>query len=261
MAKTVLTAVLIVLLGVLVGCHGVDSGASQLLPSRLKAGPAFMAADASETDIIEQMAIDRQAYRSGLTSLIAYYKRTGDNMKLKWAKGEMKKLNKVPQYNYIVEASVAPANLRATTRIAEAELMYIEALRLEKRAKRFIILMDEDGLRSALDKYSELIRKHPSSDKIDDAAYKAGQICEHFKDYTIALLYYQRTYQWDPKTVYPARFKAAYILDVVQHRRAEALKLYQQALEKEDLGEKQKDFAEERVKELTRSEEKLKESK
>ena len=261
MAKTVLTAVLIVMLGVLVGCHGVDSGASQLLPSRLKAGPAFKAVDAGETDIIEQMAINRQAYRGGLTSLIAYYKRTGDNMKLGWAKGEMKKLNKVPQYNYIIEASVAPANLRASTRIAEAELMYIEALRLEKRAKRLIILTNEDGLRSALDKYNQLIRKHPSSDKIDDAAYKAGQICEHFKDYTIALLYYQRTYQWDPKTVYPARFKAAYILDVMQHRRAEALKVYQQALEKEKLSEKQKEFAERRVKELTKSEEKLKESK
>ena len=261
MAKTVLTAVLIVMLGVLVGCHGVDSGASQLLPYRLKAGPAFKAVDAGETDIIEQMAINRQAYRGGLTSLMAYYKRTGDNMKLGWAKGEMKKLNKVPQYNYIIEASVAPANLKARTRIAEAELMYIEALRLEKRAKRLIILTNEDGLRSALDRYNQLIRKHPSSDKIDDAAYKAGQICEHFKDYTIALLYYQRTYQWDPDTVYPARFKAAYILDVMQHRRAEALKVYQQALEKEKLSEKQKEFAERRVKELTKSEEKLKESK
>jgi len=260
MAKIVLTAVLIVMLGVLVGCHGVDSGASQLLPSRLKAGPAFMAADAGESDIIEQMAINRQAYRSGLKSLIAYYNRTGDNMKLGWAKGEMKKLKKVPQYDYIIEASVAPANLRASTRIAEAELMYIEAMRLEK-TKRLIIFTNEDGLRSALDRYNQLIGKYPSSDKIDDAAYKAGQICEHFKDYTIALLYYQRTYQWDPKTVYPARFKAAYILDVMQHRRAEALKVYQQALEKEKLSEKQKEFAERRVKELTKSEEELKESK
>jgi tetratricopeptide (TPR) repeat protein len=110
----------------------------------------------------------------------------------------------------------------------------------------------------ALETYNELIDKYPSSDKIDDAAFRAGRICEYFKDYTIALKYYQRTYQWDPETVYPARYKAAYILDVIQHRRAEALKTYQQALEKEDLSVKQREFVEERVKALTKSDEKLK---
>ena len=55
-------------------------------------------------------------------------------------------------------------------------------------------------------------------------------IYEHFKDYTIAVLYYQRAYQWEPQTSYPARFKAAFILDERLHRRAEALQLYKEAL-------------------------------
>jgi len=261
MARAILTAVLVVLLNVLVGCRSVDSGASQLLPSRTKAVPVAKTAGASETDIIEQMAIDRQAYRNGLESLISHYNKTGDNMKLMWAKDEMKKLNKVPQYKYIVEASVAPANLKATASIALANYMYQEALQLEKRAKKWVITKNENLLRSALDKYNQLIIKHPSSDKIDDAAYRAGGICEYFKDYTIALLYYQRAYQWDPKTVQPARYKAAYILDKHLHRRAEALKLYQQALKRTSMSKQQRDFAEERIKELTKSEEKLKESK
>ena len=50
-------------------------------------------------------------------------------------------------------------------------------------------------------------------------------------DYKLALLYYQRTYQWDPETSYPARFKAAFILDRQFHQRDEALKLYQEALQ------------------------------
>jgi len=256
MAKTVLTAVLVVLLNVLVGCRGVDTGASQLMSPRLKAASVVKAVDASEVDIIEQMAIDRQAYRNGLESLIAYYNRTGNNMKLGWAKGEMKKLNKVPQYNYIIEGIVAGPNLKAGSSIAEAELMYIKALRLEKK-KKFIIFPHEDNLRLALNKYNQLIRRHPSSDRIDDAAYKAGRIYEYFKDYTIALLYYQRTYQWDARTVYPARFKAAYILDRHLRRRAEALKLYQDALEKENLSEERREFVERRIGELTKSDEKL----
>ena len=260
MAKTVLAAVLIVMLGVLVGCRGVDTGASQLLPPSTKGSSVVRPAGASETDIIEHVAINRQAYRNGLESLVAHYEKTGNTLALVWAKDELKRLNKVPQYDYIIEAIVAPANLRATESIAEAELVYIDALRLEKKARELLIFINEDGLRSALDRYNQLIRKHPSSDRIGDAAYRAGNICEHFKDYTIALLYYQRTYQWDPDTVYPARYKAAYILDVIQHRRAEVLKIYQQALEKENLSIKQREFAQERVKALSKSE-KLKESK
>jgi len=261
MARRVLTAVLIVLVGVLVGCRGVDTGASQLVPARMKTASVVMTAGASESDIIEHVAINRQAYRGGLASLIAHYEKTGNNMKLGWAKDELKGLKKVHQYSYIIEAVVPGANLKAGPSIAEAELVYMAALRLEKKAKKLGIFTHEDNLRLALDKYNELIEKHPSSDKIDDAAYKAGVICEYFKDYTIALLYYQRAYQWDPQTVHPARFKAAYILDAVQHRRAEALKVYQQALKKENLSKKQREFVEKRVKELTKSDEKLRESK
>jgi tetratricopeptide (TPR) repeat protein len=258
MARTVLTAVLIVLLGVLVGCRGVDTGASQLVPPSVKGSPVVRPVDASESDIIEHVAINRQAYRTGLESLVAHYEKTGDSMRLAWAEDELKKLNKVPQYDYIIEAIVAPASLRAGHTVRDADSMYVRARRLEKNAKTLGLFTDEDDLRLALETYNELIDKYPSSDKIDDAAFRAGRICEYFKDYTIALKYYQRTYQWDPETVYPARYKAAYILDVIQHRRADALKTYQQALEKEDLSVKQREFVEERVKALTKSDEKLK---
>jgi tetratricopeptide (TPR) repeat protein len=110
-------------------------------------------------------------------------------------------------------------------------------------------------LRLALDKYNQLIKKYPTSDKIDDAAFRAGGIYEYFKDYTIALLYYQRAYQWDPDTIHPARFKAAYILDKRLHRRAEALELYQQVAKKKGQHGKYKVFAENRIRELTKSDE------
>jgi len=258
MAKTILTVLLIILLNVLVGCYGPDSGRSQLIPSQMKAVTAI---DASEADIVEQVAINRQAYQRYIAVLMAHYESTGNNMKLGWAKDELKGLKQVPQYNYIIEAIIAGPNLKAGRSIAEAELVYMEALRLERQAKKYVVLTNEEMLRLALDKYNQLIKKYPTSDKIDDAAFKAGGIYEYFKDYTIALLYYQRAYQWDPDTIHPARFKAAYILDRRLHRRAEALEVYQQALRKKDLNEKQREFAERRVKELTKSEEKLKESK
>jgi tetratricopeptide (TPR) repeat protein len=252
MAKTILTVLLIVLLNVLVGCYGPDSGRSQLIPSRVKAVTAI---DASESDIIERVVINRRAYQRYIGALIAHYESTGNNMKLGWAKDELKCLKQVPQYNYIIEAIITGPNLKAGRSIAEAELIYMEALRLEKQAKKYVVLTNEEMLRLALDKYNQLIKKYPTSDKIDDAAFRAGGIYEYFKDYTIALLYYQRAYQWDPNTIHPARFKAAYILDKRLHRRAEALELYQQVAKKKGQHGKYKVFAENRIRELTKSDE------
>jgi len=260
MAKTILTLLLIILLNVLAGCYGVDSGRSQLLPSPMK---TISVVNASEADIIEHMTTNRLAYRQYLESLVAHYEKTGDNMKLGWAEDELDRLNDMPQYNYIIEASVAGPNLKAKDSITIADYMYDEAYRLEKRAKMLapVLIVHEDNLRLALDKYNQVIKQYPTCDKIDDAAFRAGGIYEYFKDYTIALLFYQRTYQWDPATIYPARFKAAYILDEHLLRRAEALELYQQALQKENLSKEQKELAEKRIAELTKSGETLEEGK
>jgi len=127
----------------------------------------------------------------------------------------------------------AGPGLRASVSNPEADEFYQDILQLEKRAGLLPGLKNQDRLRTVLDKYNQLIRKYPSSNKIDDAAFQAAGIYEHFKDYSIALVYYQRAYQWDPDTIHPARFRAARILDQYLRRRAEALKLYQQAVKEE----------------------------
>jgi len=258
MAKIVYTTVLIVLLNILIGCNNVDSGKAQLVTGGTGQPPTAIvkAAVGSETDLIERVATNREAYRQGLVSLIDYYGRTGNNLKLGWARTELAAMEAMPRYNYIIEATVAGPDLKASATIAEADELYAEARELQKEAERLIVIKDDDLLRLALDKYNQLIRKYPASDKIDDAAFKAGEIYDYFKDYTIALLYYQRSFQWDAATPYPARFKAAYILDIQMHRRAEALELYLQSLETECKDTRYntlKGYAEERVKELTKS--------
>jgi tetratricopeptide (TPR) repeat protein len=262
MARNVCTGVLIILLSVLVGCQGVDKGRGQRLPQdrRQTYGPASVVniADTSEADLVEQMSVNRQAYRQGLELLAGYYTRTGNNMKLEWAQKELAALNSMPKYNYIIEANVAPQNLKVSASIPEADDIYYEAAELDKGAGTLPILKNENQLRLALEKYNEVIRKYPSSDKIDDAAYNAGVIYEYFKDYSIALLYYKRTFQWDPDTPYPARFRAARVLDKNLHRNAEALQLYQQAVKTEGQFEKYRewrDYAEKRIRELQKIDE------
>jgi tetratricopeptide (TPR) repeat protein len=260
MARNVLTVVLIIMLSVLVGCQGVNKGRGQRMPvdPRQSYGPGSVIniADTSEVDLVEKMAVSRQAYKQGLELLVGYYKRTGDNLKLEWAQKELDAFNTMPKYNYIIEAGAAPQNLKPIASIPEADDLYYEAEELDKEAGALPILKNENKLRLALEKYNELIRKYPTSDKIDDAAYNAGVIYEYFKDYTIALLYYKRAYQWDPQTPHPARFRAARILDKYLHRNAEALQLYQQAVKIEGQFDKYrewKEFAEKRISELQKA--------
>jgi len=261
MAKRVLSTVaVIILLNVLVGCQDIDSGRGRLTSDStgtlLGAAGTTYIVSAGETDFVEQVAVNRQAYQRGLELLIGYYNKTGNSMKLKWAQGELAGLNSIPQYKYIPDAELAGADLRASTSIPEADDMYADALKLEKEANVLLVSKNDNLLRLALDKYDRLIRTYPSSDKIDDAAFRAGEIYEYFKDYSIALLYYKRTYQWDPDTIYPARFMSARILDKRLHRNAEALELYQDALKTEGMYGKYRlwrKYAEDRVRTLRKT--------
>lgn len=259
MARIACTGVLIVVLGVFVGCQGVDKGRGAIVPQSptQKYGPAAVVnvADKSEADLVEQMAVNRQAYRQGLQLLVTFYTRTGNNMKLQWAQTELNALDTMPKYNYIVGAIVAGPNLKPTASIPQADDLYYEAEDFEKKAGPLPAFKDENSLRLALQRCNDLIKQYPTSDKIDDAAYMAGTIYEYFQDYSIALLYFQRAFQWDPDTIYPARFRAARILDENLHHNGEALKLYQEAVKTEgrfDKYRKWRDFAERRIRELQR---------
>jgi tetratricopeptide (TPR) repeat protein len=254
MARSILAFLLILMLGILTGCE-VDSGKGQMLSKRSRGLSGSEAVDVSEADIVEEMSSNRQAYRGGLVSLIEHYEQMGNNMKLEWAKSELAGIDKVPQYNYIVEASLAGPDLRAVTRIHEADDLYMEALGLETKARELVVIVDESLLRMALEKYNVLIQKYPSSDKIDDAAYKAAKIYEHFQDLTVAALYYERSSDWNVNSIYSGYFKAAYILDRRLARRDEALDLYKRALERGGLSRSYRDFSEKRIREMTASDE------
>jgi tetratricopeptide (TPR) repeat protein len=206
-----------------------------------------------ELDLVEQMASQRQAYRRSLEALVTHYTNVGNNQKLSWAREELRALDRIPQYRYIVEADVLGPDLKATARIPAADDLFDEARAIEREASPFPVLRDEELLRAALVKYGDVIRRFPTSDKIDDAAYRMAIIHDYFNDHTLALKFYQRTYQWDPDNPYPARFKAASILDRKLHRRDEALALYQEAIVREAQHDEWVMSARNRIQTLSRS--------
>lgn len=262
MTRIVTTTAVILLLTLLIGCEA-NTGTSQRLPMRTAPQaqlsdpnkPLAATTSGDEIDLVEKMASNRQAYERSLLALVQYYKGAGNFDKMTWARDELTALNRIPQYQYIIEAQVMPANLKATDSIAAADQLYAEAGKLDRDAGIIPVtqLKDVNLLRAALRKYGELISRYPTSDKIDDAAYKMARIYEGLGDYAIALASYQRAYQWDAATPYPARFRAADILDRRLHRRAEALLVYQEAITKEAQFTDMRLTAERRVQELNTS--------
>ncbi|MCL5278890.1 MAG: hypothetical protein M1376_03160 [Planctomycetes bacterium] len=260
MTRIVTTAAVTVLLTLLVGCE-TDTGTSQRLPARSYPSmadanqPLAKPTSNNEIDLVEKLVADRRAYQRSLQALVQYYTASGNHDKTTWAREELTALDRIPQYQYIIEAEAMPSTLKATESIAAADQLYAEAQKFYKDAGiiPLTITKDEEMLRAALRAYGKLITTYPTSDKIDDAAYMMGRIHEGFGRYAIALAFYQRAYQWDPATPFPARFRAADILDHRLHRRAEALQVYQEAIAKEGRYIDLRLMAERRVQELNTS--------
>ena len=205
----------------------------------------------SEADYVEHLAATREAYREALVGLADYYASVGNATKLQWANTELKTFDQMVHYRYLQPAEWVPENLTAMNSIEDADLLYDKAISLYRQAGGFLIITNEAKLRQSLGLFNQLIQQYPTSDKIDDAAYRAGLIYEHLKDYQLAAIYFQRAFQWNEATPYPARFRAAKIMDQKLRMRKEALALYKLAVEKESRYAENTEYAKMRIKALS----------
>ncbi len=250
-------ATVLTLIVIIASCIGCSSNSYMRPGSTVITASTYDLADVSEIDLVEKLAQHRLAYQASLEILTNYYARTGNSRKLSWSQKELASLTHIPQYTYIQDVIPGP-ELKARTADPEATALFMDAEQNQRDSGLIpfggIIMpyaRSTNLLRLSLDQYSRLIKRYPTSDKIDDAAFQAAYIQEHFKEYDIALTYYQRAYQWDAMTPHPARFRAAYLLDKYLHRKAEALQLYQEAMTVEGLRyNKWKKFSEDRIKVL-----------
>ena len=187
--------------------------------------------NASERDLLEQLAQDRQAYITALDQLAAA---TNNQPAVSQAGKEIAAVKAAPQYTYIVEAQVAGPDLRAMSVNPEADKLFEQARKTT-------------DLRQAISTYDQLIKQYPTSDKIGLAAYYAGMAYESLKDYAIAALYFERAAQWDANIKVPTRFRAAYMYDRFLSNRQKALQLYQDSLNHEFSNSQYRAYANNRI--------------
>lgn len=253
MARIATIVVIITLISLSTGCR-LDTMGSRMPPSTTTVyGPPrnIDMTNTSVADLAEQIALTRQEYLQTLEILEDMFARMGDSHNQRLAQRELSALKKVPMIDYLGDVIPGP-ELRARIVSAEADTLYKEAKDTYDQAVKIVVWKKKGELVLAADKFKQVIRYHPSSDKIDDAAFFLGVIYENLKNYQLAFNYYQRAFQWDSGTPHPARFKAAFVLDEYLHDKDKALELYQVAVTSDGTRHPAwKEHAQERIQKLT----------
>ncbi len=202
-----------------------------------------------ESDIAEALVGYRQAYRKSLESLLKVLKEAKDVKQWTQAKRELKELISVNKYFYLRDADTPGVELRPTENISAAEKLYKQAMDLKKRSRGFGVRRYETQL--AMEAFRELIRKYPSSTRIEHAAYQIAELCRNnLKDYERAIRWYECVVAWSPDTQLRANLRIAQIYDKRLVNRLTALDYYRQALEIEPRGSSSRKDIEQRIKRL-----------
>ena len=194
-----------------------------------KGGVDIAVVEPREVDIVENLVAHREAYRKALEQLRNYYQDHGYADKTQWAAYELKGLQGVKQFRYLLDAEVASDTLRPAEVIAEADALYEQGLKLLRGGGHGVpAIYREDRMIQAARVFRSVIEQHPTSDKIDDAAFYLGEIHKEYlpDQEQIAVKWYERAWTWNPQTPHPARFQAAVVYDYRLHDRDRALELY-----------------------------------
>jgi len=208
-----------------------------------------------EVGLAEEVVRARKAYNRALLTMKDFYSSRGTAVKLGWVESELDAFEHVPKMQYLTVAEMAGPNLRPIRRIEAADQLYEEGLQY-KNYPAMPFPVSNPGkdtyLKKALEKFQTIIEKYPESDKIDDAAFRMGEVYGgwYFNDFARAVECYTRCWEWNPKTDLPAVFNAAKIYDEKLNNRTKAVELYNRVVTEYPNEELQKQ-AVDRIKALT----------
>jgi hypothetical protein len=179
----------------------------------------------NDIEYVERVLIARRDYQKALENLRLHYLNTGDVERRKWAEDELLQYHRIPKYAYRLELDVPPPNLSGLSNVIEANKLFTLAMQYKDKGWNTDYI---DNQRRAEILFQELLTKYPHSDKISDAAYMLGEIYESkaYKQYRRAAQYYERCFQWNPRTQMEARMRAARIYDRQLQERQRAIELY-----------------------------------
>ena len=181
----------------------------------------------NDIELVEKLLIIRRDYQKTLETLRVHYLQAGDIERAKWAEEELRQYHRIAKPAYRLELDVPPPTLNGQTNVPEANKLFTRALEFKDKGWGTDYI---DNQHRAEILFQELLTKHPQCNKIDDAAYMLGEIYESkaFKQPRRAAQYFERCFQWNPRTHRDARIRAARIYDRELHERTRAIELYRE---------------------------------
>jgi TolA-binding protein len=202
-------------------------GMNNPAPAPSPGGGGATAGKPSDLELVERLITARRDYQKTLELLRGHYLQVGDMERSKWAEEELRQFHRIPKHAFRLELDVPPPNLQATANIPDANKLFTRAMTYKDKGWGTEYL---DNQRRAEILFQELLTKYPQSDKISDAAYMLGDVYESkaYRQYRRSAHYFERCFQWNPKTSFDARLRAARIYDRQLQERGHAIDLYRE---------------------------------
>jgi tetratricopeptide (TPR) repeat protein len=178
-----------------------------------------------DLELVKHLINVRKNYQKTLENLRLHYLRAGDIERAKWAEEELRQYQRIPKQAFILDLDVPNPNLKGDTNVPEANKMLTWALTFKDKGFGNDYI---DNQRRAEILLQDMLEKYPHSNKIHLAAFHLGDIYESkaYKQYRRAAAYYERCFQWNPKTHHDARMRAARLYDYEIKDRTRAIELY-----------------------------------
>jgi tetratricopeptide (TPR) repeat protein len=185
------------------------------------------AAGKADIEIVERLLAARREYQVTLETLRAHYIATGDIERARWAEEELVQFHRISKHAFRLELDVPPPTLQANYNIPEANELYRRAMLFKDHGWNTDFI---DNQRRAELLFQQLLTNYPQSDKISDAAYQLGDIYESkaYRQYDRAAAYFERCFQWNPKTHFDARMRAARLYERYTNERMRAIEIYKE---------------------------------
>ena len=203
----------------------------------------------NDLELVEKLLVTRRDYQKSLENLRLHYMKAGDIERAKWAEEELRQYHRIPKQAFRLDLDVPPPNLIGNTNVPEANKIFTAAMGYKDKgwATDYI-----DNQRRAELLFQKLLTEYPQCNRIDEAAYQLGDIYESkaYKQYRRSAAYYERCFQWNPKTTSDARLRAARIYDKQLTDRARAIELYRE-ITTHETDAKRIDEANKRLKDLS----------
>jgi TolA-binding protein len=186
----------------------------------------------SDVEGVERLLAARREYQTSLEALRTHYISVGDIEKARWAEEELISFHRISKQAYRLDLDVPPPNLQALHNYPEANELFRRAMQFKDHGWGSDYI---DNQRRAELLFQQLLSNYPQSDKISDAAYQLGDIYESraYKQDGRAAAYFERCFQWNPKTNLDARMRAARLYERSLNERARAIQIYQEIVQHE----------------------------